>query len=202
MRTQVGIVGAGPAGLLLARLLQLRGIESVIVESRSRAEIEATIRAGVLEQGTVDLLTEIGAGDRLKREGFIHHGFEIRFQGRNHRIDLQELANGRVITVYPQHEVLKDLIELRLATGGQIHVRGRRSQGVDEVTGTAPKIRFTTKDGQPEDARLRLRRRLRRHPWRVPVGDPGRSGAQGLFPGLSGRLVRHPGQGAAILATS
>ena len=100
MRTQVGIVGAGPAGLLLARLLQLRGIESVIVDSRSRAEIEATIRAGVLEQGTVDLLTEIGAGDRLKREGFAHHGFEIRFQGRNHRIDLQELANGRVITLY------------------------------------------------------------------------------------------------------
>ena len=81
MRTQVGIVGAGPAGLLLARLLQLRGIESVIVDSRSRAEIEATIRAGVLEQGTVDLLTEIGAGDRLKREGFVHHGFEIRFAG-------------------------------------------------------------------------------------------------------------------------
>ena len=101
MRTQVGIVGAGPAGLVLARLLQLRGIESVIVESRSRAEIEATIRAGVLEQGTVDLLTEIGAGDRLKREGFIHHGFAIRFEGRSHRIDLQELADGRAITVYP-----------------------------------------------------------------------------------------------------
>ena len=147
MRTQVGIVGAGPAGLLLARLLQLSGIELVIVDSRSRAEIEATIRAGVLEQGTVDLLTEIGAGDRLKREGFTHHGFEIRFQGRNHRIDLQELANGRVITLYPQHEVLKDLIELRLATGGQIQFEAK-VQGVDEVTGTAPKIRFSTKDGQ------------------------------------------------------
>ena len=94
------------------------GSNSVIVESRSREAIEATIRAGVLEQGTVDLMTEIGAGDRLKREGFVHHGFEIRFQDRNHRINLQELANGRVITVYAQHEVLKDLIKLRLATGG------------------------------------------------------------------------------------
>ncbi len=149
MRTQVGIVGAGPAGLLLAQLLHLRGIESIIVESRSRDAIEATIRAGVLEQGTVDLMTEIGAGDRLKREGFTHHGFEIRFQGRNHRINLQELANGRVITVYAQHEVLKDLIKLRLATGGQIHFEAK-VQGVDDVTGTAPKIRFTTKEGTAE----------------------------------------------------
>ena len=82
MRTQVGIIGAGPAGLLLSQLLHLRGIESVIVESRSREAIEATIRAGVLEQGTVDLMTEIGAGERLKREGFVHHGFEIRFGGQ------------------------------------------------------------------------------------------------------------------------
>ena len=152
MRTQVGIVGAGPAGLLLARLLQLRGIDSVIVESRSRAAIEATIRAGVLEQGTVDLLTEIGAGDRLRREGFVHHGFAIRFAGRSHRIDLHELANGRVITVYAQHEVLKDLIAQRLATGGQIHfeatVAGRRRRHRPR----AP-IRFTTKDGMAEDAR-------------------------------------------------
>ena len=150
MRTQVGIVGAGPAGLLLSQLLHLRGIESVIIESRSREAIEATIRAGVLEQGTVDLMTEIGAGDRLKREGFVHHGFEIRFQGRNHRINLQELANGRVITVYAQHEVLKDLIKLRLETGGQIHFEAK-AEAVDEVTGTSPKIRFTTKEGKAEE---------------------------------------------------
>jgi p-hydroxybenzoate 3-monooxygenase len=118
MRTQVGIVGAGPAGLLLSQLLHLRGIESVIVESRSRAAIEATIRAGVLEQGTVDLMTEIGAGDRMKREGFVHHGIELRFAGRGHRIDLHGLTGGRSITVYPQHEVLKDLIKLRLESGG------------------------------------------------------------------------------------
>ena len=146
MRTQVGIVGAGPAGLVLARLLQLRGIESVIVESRSRAEIEATIRAGVLEQGTVDMLTEIGAGDRLKREGLVHHGFAIRFEGRSHRIDLQELAGGRAITVYPQHEVLKDLIALRLATGGQILFE-LSVERVDGVTGPNPTIYFVGQDG-------------------------------------------------------
>ena len=150
MRTQIGIVGAGPAGLLLSQLLHLRRIESVIIESRSREAIEATIRAGVLEQGTVDLMTEIGAGDRLKREGFVHHGFEIRFQGRNHRINLQELADGRVITVYAQHEVLKDLIKLRLETGGQIHFEAK-VQAVDDITGTNPKIRFTTKDGKSEE---------------------------------------------------
>jgi p-hydroxybenzoate 3-monooxygenase len=150
MRTQVGIVGAGPAGLLLSQLLHLRGIESVIIESRSREAIEATIRAGVLEQGTVDLMTEIGAGDRLKREGFVHHGFEIRFQNRNHRINLQELANGRVITVYAQHEVLKDLIKLRLEAGGQIHFEAK-VETVDEVTGPNPKLRFTSEDGKTEE---------------------------------------------------
>src|SRR4051812_7826758 len=126
MRTQVGIVGAGPAGLLLSHMLYLRGIDSVIIESRSREAIEATIRAGVLEQSTVDLMTEIGAGARMKREGFVHHGFELRFAGRSHRINLHDLANGRVITVYAQHEVLKDLINLRLATGGQSCSKPRR----------------------------------------------------------------------------
>lgn len=81
MRTQVAIIGAGPAGLLLSHMLHLRGIESVIIESRSRDAIEATIRAGVLEQSTVDLMTEIGAGERMKREGFVHHGFELRSPG-------------------------------------------------------------------------------------------------------------------------
>lgn len=150
MRTQVGIVGAGPAGLLLSQLLHLRGIDSIIIESRSREAIEQTIRAGVLEQSTVDLMTEIGAGDRLKREGFVHHGFEIRFSGRNHRINLQDLANGRVITVYAQHEVLKDLIKLRLAIGGEIHFEAK-AEAIDEVTGTTPVIRFTTKAGEGKE---------------------------------------------------
>ena len=100
MRTQVGIIGAGPAGLLLSHLLHRDGIESVVLENRSRKEIEATIRAGVLEQGTVDLLTETGVGERMKREGFVHRGIELAFGGKRHRIDLAELTGGRAITVY------------------------------------------------------------------------------------------------------
>jgi p-hydroxybenzoate 3-monooxygenase len=150
MRTQVGIVGAGPAGLLLSQLLHLRGIDSIILESRSREAIEQTIRAGVLEQSTVDLMTEIGAADRLKREGFVHHGFEIRFEDRNHRINLQDLANGRVITVYAQHEVLKDLIKLRLDSGGQIHFEAK-ADSVEDVASEKPAIRFTTKEGEAKE---------------------------------------------------
>src|SRR5437763_3083927 len=114
MRTQVGIVGAGPAGLTLAHLLDLEGIESVVLESRSREYVEKRVRAGVLEQGTVDLLTQTGVGERLLQEGLIHHGIELRFEGRSHRIDLTELTGGRSITVYGQQEVVKDLIRARL----------------------------------------------------------------------------------------
>ena len=117
MRTQVGIVGAGPAGLVLAHLLHLRGIESVVLESRSREYVESRIRAGVLEQGTVDLLTETGVGDRLRREGLVHEGIELQFEGERHRIHFTELTGGRSITVYGQQEVVKDLIAARLETG-------------------------------------------------------------------------------------
>src|SRR4051794_12800286 len=150
MRTQVGIVGAGPAGLLLSQMLHLRGIESVIIESRSREAIEATIRAGVLEQSTVDLMTDIGAGARMKREGFVHHGFELRFAGHSHRINLQDLAHGRAITIYAQHEVLKDLIKLRLETGGQILFEAKATV-LEDVTSDQPKARFTTKEGEEKE---------------------------------------------------
>ena len=120
MRTQIGIVGAGPAGLLLGQLLQLQGIESVIIEARSRSHIEERIRAGVLEQGTVDMLVESGVGKRLKREGLIHHGIELRFNRRGHRVNMFELTGGKAITVYAQHEVVKDLVAARLGAGGQI----------------------------------------------------------------------------------
>ncbi len=120
MRTQVGIVGAGPAGLVLSHLLHLQGIESVVLEVRSRQYVEERIRAGVLEQGTVDLLVEMGVGERLKREGLVHHGIYLRFGGRDHHIDFKELTGGRAITIYAQHEVIKDLIAARLAAGGQI----------------------------------------------------------------------------------
>ena len=95
MRTQVAIVGAGPAGLLLAHLLRLQGVASVVIESRSRQDIEATIRAGVLEQGTVNVLAESGVGERMLREGLVHEGIYLRFGGRTHRIDFTALTGGR-----------------------------------------------------------------------------------------------------------
>ena len=141
MRTQVGIIGAGPAGLLLSHLLHAEGIESVVLENRSRADIEATIRAGVLEQGTVDLLKAIGVGERMQREGAVHHGIELRFAGRGHRIDLSELTGGKAITVYAQHEVIKDLVAARLAAGGKI-VFEAADVSVHDFERTTPKIRF------------------------------------------------------------
>jgi p-hydroxybenzoate 3-monooxygenase len=116
----VGIIGAGPAGLVLAQLLHLHGIESVVLEARSRRYIEERIRAGVLEQGTADLLVEIGAGARMQREGLVHEGIELRFAGRGHRINFVELTGGRTVMIYSQHEVIKDLVALRLASGGPI----------------------------------------------------------------------------------
>jgi p-hydroxybenzoate 3-monooxygenase len=117
MRTQVGIVGAGPAGLTLAQLLHRQGIESVVLENRSREYVEHRVRAGVLEQGTVDLLVEAGIGERLQREGLVHHGIGIQFDGERHRIPLSELTDGRTIVVYGQTEVVRDLVRARLAEG-------------------------------------------------------------------------------------
>lgn len=120
LRTQVAIIGAGPAGLLLSHLLHLEGIDSIVIEKQTRQHVEERIRAGVLEQGTVDLLTQCGVGERLRREGLVHHGIELRFNRRGHRIDMYELTGGRAITVYAQHEVLKDLIGARLRANGHI----------------------------------------------------------------------------------
>jgi p-hydroxybenzoate 3-monooxygenase len=119
-RTQVGIVGAGPAGLMLSHLLHLAGVDSVVLEARSRKYVEERVRAGLLEQGTVNLLNETGVGERMKRLGLVHHGIELRFDGRGHRIDLSGLTGGSTVTIYAQHEVIKDLIAARLAAGGEI----------------------------------------------------------------------------------
>ncbi|MFN8444264.1 MAG: 4-hydroxybenzoate 3-monooxygenase [Caldilineaceae bacterium] len=121
MRTQVGIIGSGPAGLLLSHLLHQQGIESVILERQSRAHVEARIRAGVLEQGTVDLLRQLGVHERMEREGLIHEGFSMAFDGRKERIDLHGLTGGRSVMIYGQTEITKDLISARLTAGGEIH---------------------------------------------------------------------------------
>lgn len=144
MRTQVGIVGAGPAGLMLSHLLHRHGIASVVIDTRSREAIETTIRAGVLEQGTADLMTQTGIGERMHREGFVHHGFELRFAGQGHRIDMHGLT-GRIITLYAQHEVLRDLIRARLMDGGDLRF-GVCQTNLHNVTGDHPQIRFVDSD--------------------------------------------------------
>ncbi|MFG1849830.1 4-hydroxybenzoate 3-monooxygenase [Micromonospora carbonacea] len=150
MRTQVGIVGAGPAGLMLSHLLHLRGIESVVLESRSRDHVEHRVRAGVLEQGSVDLLCRAGLGERLLREGLRHEGIELRFAGESHRVPMTELT-GRAITVYGQQEVVKDLIAARLAAGGRIlfEADAVRLVGLDS---DSPVVHFR-RDGREEELR-------------------------------------------------
>jgi p-hydroxybenzoate 3-monooxygenase len=141
LRTQVGIVGAGPAGLLLAHLLAREGIESVVLEARSRDYVIQRVRAGVLEQGTVDLLEAADVGERLRREGLVHEGLELRFERRPHRIPLSELTGGRTITIYGQQKVVEDLIEARLAAGGELRFEVEDVAVRDIETG-APSIRF------------------------------------------------------------
>ena len=170
MRTQVGIVGAGPAGLMLARLLQVQGIDAVVLEARSREHVEQRIRAGVLEQGTADLLESAGVGERMRREGLVHHGIELQFEGERHRIPLSDLAAGRTIVVYGQTEVVKDLIAARLASGAPLlfEVSGVSVHGLES---DRPAIRFEH-DGRRAGARVRFHRRLRRLPRRLPRGHP------------------------------
>jgi p-hydroxybenzoate 3-monooxygenase len=145
VKTQVGIVGAGPAGLLLSHLLHLQGIESIVLEAHSRLYVEERVRAGILEQGTVDLLNETGVGARMMRQGLVHHGIELQFARQRHRIDFQELTGGKAVMVYAQHEVLKDLIEARIAAQGQLIFEVDQA-AISDFDGTKPKIRFR-KDG-------------------------------------------------------
>jgi p-hydroxybenzoate 3-monooxygenase len=144
MRTQIGIIGAGPAGLMLSHLLHLQGIESVVLESRSREYCESRIRAGVLEHGTVELMVQSGVGARMKREGLVHDGVELRFAGAGHRIDFVQLT-GKPITIYAQHEVIKDLVAARVAAGGKIIFDAEAVSVQDfDASGTnpTPKIQF------------------------------------------------------------
>jgi p-hydroxybenzoate 3-monooxygenase len=144
MRTQVAIIGAGPAGLVLSHLLAIAGIDAVVLEDRSRDYVEHRIRAGVLEQGTVDLLRAARVSGRMDREGLVHHGIELRFDGRAHRIPLSDLTGGRAIMIYGQQEVVKDLIQARLEAGGTILFEAE-ALGIDGIAGStaaSPSVRY------------------------------------------------------------
>jgi p-hydroxybenzoate 3-monooxygenase len=142
MRTQVAIIGAGPAGLLLSHLLHLRGVDSIVLERRSREHVQERVRAGVLEQGTVDLLRECGVGQRLDQEGDVHRGVNLQFDGQRHRISLSELTGGRAITVYGQQEVVKDLGDRRERDGGQVF-HEVEDLTVHDVDSDSPSLRYT-----------------------------------------------------------
>jgi len=148
MRTQVGIVGAGPAGLLLSHLLHLHGVDSVVLETRSRDYVEKRVRAGVLEHPTTELLRDVGIGDRMGREGLVHSGISLRSDGADNRIAFDELV-GRNITVYGQQEVVKDLIGARIAAGGRIEFEVSGT-AVHDVTGDAPSVTYTAADGSAQ----------------------------------------------------
>src|SRR5512145_1107446 len=141
LKAQVGIVGAGPAGLLLGHLRHLNGIDSVIVENRSRDYVIDRVRAGVLEQGTVDLLNAMGVGAGLRRAGLRHEGLFISSQGQRHRIDLADLTGGKAITVYGQNEVVRDLIDARADTTRPLYFEGERVS-VDAFDSPTPMLRF------------------------------------------------------------
>ncbi|GEC06806.1 4-hydroxybenzoate 3-monooxygenase [Streptomyces spinoverrucosus] len=141
MRTTVGIIGAGPAGLLLARLLHNAGIDSVVLESHDRAYVERRQRAGILEQGTVDVLRAAGAGERMDRDGLRHDGIELRFDRRRHRVDFPALTGGRSVMVYAQTEVCKDLIALQLKDGGPLLFEAE-ALAVEDAQSERPRVRF------------------------------------------------------------
>jgi p-hydroxybenzoate 3-monooxygenase len=149
VRTQVGIVGAGPAGLTLARLLEVQGIESVVLEDRSREYVEHRIRAGVLEQGTVELLREAGVGARMDAEGIVHHGIHLQFDGERHRVPLSDLTGGRSIVIYGQTEVVKDLVAARLESGLPLLFEVADVR-VEEVESVRPRLRFQH-DGREQE---------------------------------------------------
>jgi p-hydroxybenzoate 3-monooxygenase len=147
--TRVVIIGAGPAGLLLGRSLDLAGIDNVILESQTHEHVEARQRAGLIEQGTVDLLAELGVDARLRREGLVHGGIELRFAGQGHRIAMDELTGGRTVTVYAQTEIVRDLVAARLADGGPLHFE-TEATAIDDLDGKRPVVAARGPEGELE----------------------------------------------------
>ncbi|MFE1288932.1 4-hydroxybenzoate 3-monooxygenase [Streptomyces sp. NPDC058751] len=190
MRTTVGIIGAGPAGLLLARLLHRTGIDCVVLESRTRAYVERRQRAGMLEQGTVDALRECGAGGRLDAEGMVHHGIELRFEGERHHIDFPGLTGGRTVTIYAQTEIVKDLVALQLADGPTLLFEAE-ALAVEGPETASPVVRFAHEGNE----------RTLRCDWVVGC-DGGHGVARAAFPAGTGRSYAydHPYSWLGVLA--
>jgi p-hydroxybenzoate 3-monooxygenase len=150
VRTQVGIIGAGPAGLTLARLLELEGVDTVVLESRTRSYVEQRVRAGVLEQSTVELMEAAGVGDRMRSDGLVHHGVVLQVDGERHRLALSDLTGGRTIVIYGQQEVVKDLVAARLAAGLPLLFECECTQ-IAEIDGDRPQALFRRADGATEE---------------------------------------------------
>jgi p-hydroxybenzoate 3-monooxygenase len=146
IKTQVAIIGAGPSGLLLGRLLELQGIDNIIIEAKAPDYVLSRIRAGVLEQGTQDLLREAGVGQRMEREGHTHEGFALSFSDRVERIDLKQFSGGRSVRVYGQTEVTKDLMDARVTSGGTTYYEAE-DVALHDFYSEQPSVTFN-KDGQ------------------------------------------------------
>ncbi len=194
IETQVGIVGAGPAGLMLSHLLHLKGIHSIVLEARSRAYCEGRVRAGVLEHTSVQMLRDAGVGARLDREGLRHEGIELGLNGVRHRIPFVELT-GKCVTVYGQQEVVRDLIARRIADGGDLRFECG-DVSLEGIATETPRI-LVSKDGQVDEIQLRLHCWLRRLSWSFPRGDSRRR-FEHVRALLSLCLARDPGRGGAI----
>ena len=166
-RTQVGIVGAGPAGLLLSHLLALAGIDSIVVENRSRPYCEARQRAGMLESTTVELLREVGLGRRLDAEGLEHDGIYLQFAGERHHVNFRELTNGRWVTIYAQTEIVKDLIAARVADGANLEFNVTETE-VSQLDSDRPVLSVHRRGRAAPRGRLRRHRGLRRLPRHHP----------------------------------
>lgn len=149
MKTQVGIIGAGPSGLLLSQLLDLNGIDNVVLERQSADYVLGRIRAGVLEQGTVDLINQAGCSERMNAEGLVHDGFDLCFDGRRHRIDLSARTGGKTVMVYGQTEITKDLMDARRGLGGSI-IYEAKNVSIHDLDSETPRLRYI-KDGAEFD---------------------------------------------------